>query len=210
MSKIGCELCMDLMALVRDDVASAESKNAVLEHLESCDVCRNLFEQGLPVSDEEQALQKTIQGIRRTGVVILALVLAAGILLCELVMQGSSLVFVLVYFLTLRLIRIVLNRRRSLLLRLGALVLSVLLAYGVLWLGNGVFGNPISKALAENHIQGYLEGRWEEADYSIEKIQYNMSAGSYDAWITSASKPEDRFEVIYRDGKILYDTYGQD
>lgn len=44
MSKISCDICMDLLPLVVDNVASEDSKNAVLEHIETCDECRLHYE----------------------------------------------------------------------------------------------------------------------------------------------------------------------
>lgn len=43
MEKIKCEVIRDLMPLVADDVASAESKELVSEHVESCEVCKAYF-----------------------------------------------------------------------------------------------------------------------------------------------------------------------
>lgn len=43
MEKIKCEVIRDLMPLVADDVASAESKELVNEHIEGCEVCRAYY-----------------------------------------------------------------------------------------------------------------------------------------------------------------------
>jgi len=48
MSEISCEICMDLMPLVRDGLASEDSRNAVLSHVGHCESCRSLFEE-LPI-----------------------------------------------------------------------------------------------------------------------------------------------------------------
>ncbi len=39
MSKISCDMCMDLIPLVKDGVASEDSCKAVHEHLAECDAC---------------------------------------------------------------------------------------------------------------------------------------------------------------------------
>lgn len=44
MNKITCDICIDLMPLVQDAVASSDSRNAVLQHLQECSACRTLFE----------------------------------------------------------------------------------------------------------------------------------------------------------------------
>lgn len=43
MSKITCEICMDLIPLVRDGVASEDSRKAVEEHVETCECCRSFY-----------------------------------------------------------------------------------------------------------------------------------------------------------------------
>ena len=49
MHKISCDICMDLMPLVQDGVASADSVLAVREHLADCPRCRAVYEQHPPV-----------------------------------------------------------------------------------------------------------------------------------------------------------------
>ncbi len=55
MNKITCEVCMDLMPLVRDGIASDDSKMAVEQHIKSCTVCEALYSEGIPpaVSSEK-------------------------------------------------------------------------------------------------------------------------------------------------------------
>lgn len=45
MNKISCDICMDLIPLVKDNVASEDSYNAVMTHIHGCDECRELFSQ---------------------------------------------------------------------------------------------------------------------------------------------------------------------
>ena len=51
MTKITCEICMDLMPLVQDRLASPDSVDAVQHHLEQCPAC-------IPVSGDS-AMQLT-------------------------------------------------------------------------------------------------------------------------------------------------------
>lgn len=44
MNKLSCDICMDLMPLVQDGVASEDSVLAVEEHIASCPVCRALYQ----------------------------------------------------------------------------------------------------------------------------------------------------------------------
>ena len=48
MNEITCDLCMDLMPLVKDGVASEDSVSAVRNHLASCESCRALFDGDVP------------------------------------------------------------------------------------------------------------------------------------------------------------------
>ena len=49
MNKISCDMCIDLMPLVQDGVASEDSRNAVLQHLQECPDCRALYEGEIPL-----------------------------------------------------------------------------------------------------------------------------------------------------------------
>lgn len=43
MNKISCDICWDLIPLVQDNVASEASRIAVMEHIQRCDSCNNVF-----------------------------------------------------------------------------------------------------------------------------------------------------------------------
>ena len=53
MNDITCDVCRDLMPLVKDGIASADSRAAVERHLESCPSCRTRFEKPLPAGGEK-------------------------------------------------------------------------------------------------------------------------------------------------------------
>ena len=44
MNKITCDICKDLMPLVKDGIASEDSRLAVMEHVNECETCKKLFE----------------------------------------------------------------------------------------------------------------------------------------------------------------------
>ncbi|MGO3751671.1 MAG: zf-HC2 domain-containing protein [Peptoniphilaceae bacterium] len=44
MNKISCDICLDLIPLVKDDIASGDSRDAVREHLKHCDTCKGLYD----------------------------------------------------------------------------------------------------------------------------------------------------------------------
>lgn len=59
MNKISCEICMDLIPLVQDGVASADSRQAVADHIAGCPACRALFDgQPPPESNGTQLLMQ--------------------------------------------------------------------------------------------------------------------------------------------------------
>ncbi len=43
MNKITCDMCRDLIPLVKDGIASEDSRLAVKEHMESCEVCKKQY-----------------------------------------------------------------------------------------------------------------------------------------------------------------------
>ena len=44
MNNITCEICKDLMPLVKDGIASEDSKIAVEEHIVECETCKALYD----------------------------------------------------------------------------------------------------------------------------------------------------------------------
>lgn len=45
MTKITCDICMDLMPLVRDGVASEDSVTAVMNHISECESCKKIYDE---------------------------------------------------------------------------------------------------------------------------------------------------------------------
>lgn len=210
MNKISCDMCLDLMPLVRDGVAGTDSRAAVEAHIAQCESCREIFEQGSPECDSEQALSKTIKNIQRVCKAVLIGVVLLGIVLCEMVMQGSSMIFVLLCWVVFALIRFALRRDKGWLRRVISLCLALALILGIGWLGNEVFGNPITKQRATAHIAGYLEGAYADADYYIADVDYILSSAIYEGEIRSETDETIVFYVKWRRGEVLYDTYKTD
>lgn len=76
MNKISCDMCIDLMPLVQDGVASEDSRKAVLRHLEECPDCKALYEGEIPApSDTKKILGK----IQRRAQIFSAMVMMFGI-----------------------------------------------------------------------------------------------------------------------------------
>ncbi len=56
MSKITCDICMDLIPLIKDGVGSTDSEKAVYEHVKECADCNDFlsgFNQRLIINDEK-------------------------------------------------------------------------------------------------------------------------------------------------------------
>ena len=209
MNKIDCGVCRDLLPLVRDGVAEQSSREAVLAHMAECQACAAMYEGEIPAHSEEQAL---VQVVKRLGKVLRVLgwiFVLAGILLCESVMQFGSLFFLGAVAVFRWMIGVVTNPATGKVNKAVALLCAGAVLWGIGWSANELFGNPLEKTRAEHHIQGYVEGRWEETDYYVESVGYTWS-GSYEGEIRSKTDPEVTFTVSYRDGEIIYDTYDED
>lgn len=76
MNEISCDMCMDLMPLVHDGVASADSAAAVQHHIQNCPDCRALFEGTIPAPDNGREI---MEKILRKSQLFSAMVLMFGI-----------------------------------------------------------------------------------------------------------------------------------
>ena len=77
MNQITCDMCMDLMPLVHDGVASADSAAAVEAHIAGCAACRALYEGQLPQLAQSD---KLMDELRKKLRFFLTMVLAFGVL----------------------------------------------------------------------------------------------------------------------------------
>lgn len=82
MDEISCGVCRDLLPLVRDGIASEESREAVERHLETCGACRALSagEPPLP-ADMEEAFRKLLRKSRTFSAMALMFGLVFGLTL---------------------------------------------------------------------------------------------------------------------------------
>lgn len=88
MVEITCDMCMDLMPLVQDGVASADSIAAVEQHMKTCPECRSVFEGRIPPpSDSGQLMKK----IRRKARIFMGMVLMFGVFFGLSLTTGSEL-----------------------------------------------------------------------------------------------------------------------
>ena len=89
MNKISCDICIDLIPLVKDEVASDDSKNAVLQHIKSCEKCSKLY--GEEINFEESD-KKIVSKIKRGFTGIISLVIVLGVLI-GIILSGDQYMF---------------------------------------------------------------------------------------------------------------------
>ncbi|WP_455539040.1 zf-HC2 domain-containing protein [Terrisporobacter sp.] len=52
MNKISCDICMDLIPLIKDGIASEDSCNLVKKHIEECKMCNEFYEDTDRINNE--------------------------------------------------------------------------------------------------------------------------------------------------------------
>ncbi len=80
MNRLSCDICMDLMPLVRDGVASPDSTQAVHDHIAQCPDCARLWEGGeIPQVKPQAVYQKFRTRLRLFSSMVLVLGLSLGL-----------------------------------------------------------------------------------------------------------------------------------
>jgi len=85
MSEISCDICMDLMPLVQDGIASEDSRKAVEVHLKHCESCKKCFGKVLaedgnkPDLDSKRLWEKVMRKIRISAAALLMLGIFFGL-----------------------------------------------------------------------------------------------------------------------------------
>lgn len=93
-------------------------------------------------------------------------------------------------------------------LKIIGLVFAIVLIVGGCVIANGLFGNPISKAVATNTAEKHLEENYANQDFEIDCVSFNFKDGYYHAYIYSPSSIDSDFTImIDMWGKLRYDTY---
>lgn len=87
------------------------------------------------------------------------------------------------------------------------IILAIIFLVSILGI-NTVWGNPISKHLAEQSAKSYLSENFHSLDVHIEKISFDSKTANYKVTVKSASSVDTYF-VVTTDmtGDILFDTY---
>ena len=78
-----------------------------------------------------------------------------------------------------------------------AIIVSVLLIAGLLFIANAFVGNPVSKMIVINNAKEYVETNYKETDYYVNRVGYDFKTGRYYANIKSPSSADTYFSVSF-------------
>ena len=93
-------------------------------------------------------------------------------------------------------------------LKIAALVIAIGLIIGIALLANSLNGNPISRILAENAADVYLEEHFPNTDYYIEQVGFSFKFTGYYAHVRSETSIDTQFTLhIDMVGNVFFDTY---
>jgi hypothetical protein len=93
-------------------------------------------------------------------------------------------------------------------LKTSALVLAVALIAGILLFANSLIGNPLSKALAKNTAEKYIEETYGDKDLVLDRVSYSFKDGWYHAYVSSPSSVDTHFILLINGfGKLKDDYY---
>ena len=92
--------------------------------------------------------------------------------------------------------------------RIIGMIISTALITALLWLGNAMFGNPLSHSLASKAAKAFLSERFSDTDYQMERLTYSFKDGKYHAFMVSPASIDGDFSVTFSMlGEYCYDTY---
>lgn len=93
-------------------------------------------------------------------------------------------------------------------LKIAALFIAIGLIIGIALLANSLNGNPISRILAENAADVYLEEHFPNTDYYIEQVGFSFKFTGYYAHVRSETSIDTQFTLhIDMVGNVFFDTY---
>ena len=79
MNKITCDMCMDLMPLVRDGIASEDSRRAVEEHINYCDCCKKRYGEKITDFSVDVDLAQELAKLKRRLQIFSAMLMMLGV-----------------------------------------------------------------------------------------------------------------------------------
>lgn len=112
MNKISCDICMDLIPLVNDQVASQESGKAVLAHIKDCESCRGFSETG-QMDKEEMNDNRLLLKIRKQLYLAGVIAIIIGAILGTALTDGIGLFYNILIMPIIGVIGYLLLRKKS-------------------------------------------------------------------------------------------------
>lgn len=89
-------------------------------------------------------------------------------------------------------------------------VVGVVIVAGILLFANALWGNPVSKMIAKQSAKKYVEKQYQESDFIIEGVYYNLKDGYYHAMIKSPSSIDSHFALAFNGSKLVHNSYEDD
>lgn len=85
---------------------------------------------------------------------------------------------------------------------------SILLIGTILYYWNAFFGNPVSKMLATQAAEDYIEEQYPNMEFEEVKANYNFKNGTYDAQLQAKNSVDTHFSLnISQTGQVVNDGY---
>jgi len=78
-NKITCEICKDLMPLVKDGIASEDSRLAVEEHVKECENCKAIYDSSVQESFVNPDLERELGKLKKRLQIFSAMLLMFGV-----------------------------------------------------------------------------------------------------------------------------------
>ena len=93
-------------------------------------------------------------------------------------------------------------------LKIAALAAAIALTLGLLWMGESLVGNPVSKHLAQKAARQHLETVYSDTDFEQEEVGYSFKDGGYYAHVKSPSSEDSAFTLAFDHwGDFRWDSY---
>lgn len=91
------------------------------------------------------------------------------------------------------------------------IILSVVILVSGIYFCNGLFGNPVTKALVTKSAKEYVAEKYVADGYAVESVNYDFKTSSYYVDVRCADSLDKHFTLYGGfDGKIGVDTYESD
>lgn len=90
-------------------------------------------------------------------------------------------------------------------------LIAFILIGGILFLANGLVGNPVSKFIANKSAGKYIEETYANLELEADKATYNFKTGGYSVHVKSPKSIDTHFSIdITPTGKVQWDSYESD